>query len=98
MFYVEVRSARQRAKLRNSTLRVSGKAYSNICTGWAFAPPDPLLATQLRKNFPTSNWAHSKKFNFMSFYQEHRSSFDTPSKNHCFTRTQSLVSTSECSV
>ena len=60
---------------------------------WAFAPPGPLLAPPLRKNCPTSNWAHLKKFNFMSIYQEHRRLLDTPSKNHCFTRTQSLVTT-----
>ena len=42
------------------------KAYFNICTGGAFAPPGPLLAPPLRKNCPTSDWAHLKKLNFMT--------------------------------
>ena len=43
------------------------KAYFNICTGGAFAPPGPLLAPSLRKNCPTSNWAHLKKIKFYDF-------------------------------
>ena len=48
---------------------------------WGFSPPGPLLAPLLRKNYPTSYWAHLKKLNFMSFYQEQRRLLDTPSKN-----------------